>query len=268
MADFPAARAGHATDLANRVWRKIVVEHEVLLVSALKQIHELLVLAGAQSRNHQSLGFSAREKSAAMRSRKDSNLGDDRPDSLEVPAIDTPAGLNYRTPHDPAFQLLEQLAEKRLRNSTGFLTYQGSRTFRLDRINAFMTFGFFGNLIRRIQVPFGVAREQFTFRYVLVGMYVPRLFRSPFRQPNNAIDHILHLPVTEHHRTQHHIFRQFFRFRFDHQNCIRRTCNDKVEARIHHFVDLRVELVLARDVPDTGRADRTHERNAGKRQCR
>ena len=50
------------------------MQHEVLLVSALQRIDELLVLAGTQGRDDQGLRFAAGEKGSAMRARKNADF--------------------------------------------------------------------------------------------------------------------------------------------------------------------------------------------------
>ncbi len=48
VAHFAAARRAHAARLAYRIGRKVVMQHEMLLVGAFQRIHVLLVLAGAE----------------------------------------------------------------------------------------------------------------------------------------------------------------------------------------------------------------------------
>ncbi len=58
-----------------------------------------------------------------------------------------------------------------------------------------------------------------------------------------------------HDRFKHRPFRQFLGFGLDHQNCVARSGNDKIEIRFLHLVDRRVELQRTLDEADAGAAN-------------
>ena len=125
MADLAPARAHHAADLAHRIGREIVVQHEVLLVGAFQRIDELLVFAGAQRGDDKRLGLAAREQRAAMGARKHADFRDDRTHGLEIAAVDAQAGFDHGAAHHAAFQFLEQFAEQIGRDLARFLADEG-----------------------------------------------------------------------------------------------------------------------------------------------
>ena len=63
----PRSRSHQAlAGLAGGVWRKIVMEHEMLLVFALNRVNDLLVARRSQCCNHHSLGLATREQRRSM----------------------------------------------------------------------------------------------------------------------------------------------------------------------------------------------------------
>ncbi len=61
VADLATARPGHASGLADRERREVVMQEERLLVGPLQRVDPLLILAGAQRRYHQRLRLAAGE---------------------------------------------------------------------------------------------------------------------------------------------------------------------------------------------------------------
>ncbi len=74
--------------------------------------------------------------------------------------------------------------------------------------------------------------------------------------------------VAEHDGTEHYVLGKLLCLRLDHQHRVRRAGDDEVEAGILHLLERRVQLVLAADIADACRADRSHEGNAGEGQSR
>ena len=94
-------------------------------------------------------------------------------------------------------------------------------------------------------------------------------FGGLFGELDDRLDHRLEMPVAEHHGAEHHVFGQFLGFGLDHQHGIAGAGHDEVEFALGHFVDRRIEHVLAADKADTRGADRAHEGCAGQGQrCR
>ncbi len=74
--------------------------------------------------------------------------------------------------------------------------------------------------------------------------------------------------MAEHHGPQHHFFREFLRFRFDHQHGLVRSRDDEIELALDHLLERGVQHVFVVDEGDAGAADRAHERGAGQRERR
>src|SRR5690606_4658377 len=66
MADFTATGTTHATTLAHRIGREVVVEHEGIFLLAFQGIQQLRVAGSAQRSNDQRLGFATGEQRGAV----------------------------------------------------------------------------------------------------------------------------------------------------------------------------------------------------------
>src|SRR5664280_560285 len=69
--------------------REVVVQHERLFIGSLQRVDELLVLGGAQCRDHQSLRLAAGEQRRAVGARQHADFRHDLPDGFHVAAVDT-----------------------------------------------------------------------------------------------------------------------------------------------------------------------------------
>ncbi len=61
VTDFAAAGETETAHLADGVWREVVMQQEVFLISAFQCVNELLVITGAQRGYDQRLGFTTGE---------------------------------------------------------------------------------------------------------------------------------------------------------------------------------------------------------------
>ena len=126
----------------------------------------------------------------------------------------------------------------------------------------------FHDRIGGAQILLGNA-EDFRLERLVVGSgKLARLFRGLFGELNDGVDHRLNMAVAEHHRAQHDLLGQLFRFRFHHHHGVLRAGNDEIELAFLHLVERRIEHVFVVDEADAGAADRPHERCAGERQRR
>ncbi len=76
-------------NFAHREWREIVMQHEALLGFAFEDFEALHVVAGAQGRRHQSLGFAASEDRGSVRARQHADFDPDVANLIERAAIGT-----------------------------------------------------------------------------------------------------------------------------------------------------------------------------------
>src|SRR5438552_2354418 len=92
VTDLTTTGRAEAAGLANREGREVVVQEEGLLVGSRQRVDELLVLAGAEGRNHQRLRLAAGKQRRAVGARQNADLRHDRAHGLDVAAVDAAAG--------------------------------------------------------------------------------------------------------------------------------------------------------------------------------
>src|SRR5436853_5288858 len=93
VTDLAPAGAAETTRLADRERREVVVQHEGFLIGTFKRVDILLIFAGAECRDGESLGFAAGEEGGAMSARQDRHFRLDRPDRHEIAPVDPEAGI-------------------------------------------------------------------------------------------------------------------------------------------------------------------------------
>ncbi len=111
VADFAAAGAGHTSDFTDAVRREVVVEHEAALLLALVGFEPLGVVAGAEGRGDERLGFAAGEQGGAVGAGQDADLDVDLADLVEGAAIRADAIVEDLVAEDVFADQLEGLAE-------------------------------------------------------------------------------------------------------------------------------------------------------------
>jgi len=84
------------------------VQEEGLLVHSGQRVDILLVLAGAERRDDESLRLAAREQRRAVRARQNPDFRDDLPDRPQIPPVDARAGVEDVPADDLALQFLER----------------------------------------------------------------------------------------------------------------------------------------------------------------
>src|SRR5262245_46936726 len=82
VSDLATAGRTESAGLAHREWREVIVQEEGLLVGSRQRIDELLVLAGAQRRDHECLRLAAGEQRRAVGARQNADLRYDRAHGL------------------------------------------------------------------------------------------------------------------------------------------------------------------------------------------
>ena len=90
------------------------MQKEALLLRAFEAVDILLVLAGAERRDHERLRLAAREQRRAVRARQDVDFRKDRTNCLQIAAIDAPLRLQDVAAHDVHLERLERVGEKNL----------------------------------------------------------------------------------------------------------------------------------------------------------
>ena len=90
------------------------MQQEGFLVGALQRVDPLLVLAGAERRDHERLGFAAGEQRRTVGARQDADFAHDRTHGLEVAAVDALAGVENVPANDLGFEFLEHAGNTQL----------------------------------------------------------------------------------------------------------------------------------------------------------
>ena len=244
------------------------MQHEVLLVGAFQAVDVLLVFGGAEGGDHQGLGFAAGEQGRAVGARQNARLGRDRTHGGEIASVDADMGIEHGGTHDLGFEVVHDGAELDFVHLPLALADELSCGFLGDGGDGILTGMLFRNLESGRQFRPDIGLDRIVNRLGGVDGDFARLFRRFLRQPDDGLDHRLHLFMPEHHRTEHLAFGKFLGFGFHHQHGVVRAGDHQIELRFRHLVDGRIEPVLAVEKADARRPDRPHEGNAGNRQRR
>ena len=259
----PAGRA-HAAGFADRIGGEVVVEQEPLLIGPVQRIDILLVLARAQRSDDHRLRFAAREQSRAMGAGQHPDLGQDRAHSGQIPAVDAALMVENVPAHD--FRLgvvksLRNLFQGKL--GLGAFGRKRGKHLRLRGVNGGVTLLLLGERIGGAKIGFAHFQHRFFDRREIFRFEFARLLGGLFGEPDDRLKDRLEPGMAGHHRLQHRVLGELLGLRLDHQDRVRRACDDQIEGRIFHLLDGRVDLDLALDEADPRAADRAHERHAG-----
>ena len=267
VADLAAAGRAHAAGLADRIGREVVVQHERLFVRSLQGIDELLVVAGAERGNHQSLGLATGEQRRAVGARQQADLGHDGTHRLQVAAVDARALVEDVVADDRLLELLEHVGEQ-LR---GWRTFDALRRqlgdgLGLGRLDGVVALGLGGDRIGSAQAALGGGLHLFVKRGIIRLVDRAWLLGGALGKLDDQVDDRLEALVAEHDGAEHIVLGELARLRFDHEHRIVGTGDDEIELRFDHLVDLRIENEGAVNEADAGAADGAHEGGAGERQ--
>ena len=149
------------------------MQQEALFARAFEAVDVLLVVAGAERRDHEGLRLAAREQRRAVRARQHVHFGQDRADGLEVAAVDAVAGADDVAAHHVLLEQLEHRAHLDLERGIGAFRHQGVHRLLLGGVDlgvAGLLFlgregfaqigldraahrGLLGRVVRRLEVP-------------------------------------------------------------------------------------------------------------------
>ena len=147
-----------------------------------------------------------------MGTRQQANLGDNGTNSCKIATVNSFAGIENRVANNVFLQLLECITDNLIGGSCIIFFNQGLLGFIARICHRFLAFLLVSNSISLAN--FGLNQIiKTTFNFAVIR-HINRawLFGTFFRQIDNRINHRLKFPVTEHDRTEHHIFRQFLGF--------------------------------------------------------
>ena len=264
MSDFATAGRTHPAGFAHRIGREVVVQQEAFLVGALQRVDPLLVIAGAEGRNHQRLGFTPSEERRSVRTRQNRHFRHNRADLVEWTSVHASAVLDDVTTQDVSFAFLERGAELRAVDAVGIFVGLDQCLGRLslggaDRV---MTLGLAGE---GIAGPNVVADHRLDLRDgvgEVLGLEVPGLLRGVFCEFDDRLDDRLEALVREGDCAQDFFFVHLLDFRFHHHHGVFGAGDNQIDPAVSHLIQSRVQHVLTVDEADARSADRAHERHA------
>ena len=240
------------------------MEQEPLLIGPVQRIDILLVLARAERGDDHRLRFSTREQSRAMGAGQHPDLGQDRAHGGQIPPVDAALVVENVPAHDLGLSVVERLRDLlRGKLRFGARGRERAKHLRLGGVDGGVTLLLLGDRIGGAQIGLARIQHRLLDRSVIVRREVAGLLGGLLGQPDDRLKDRLECGVAGHHRFQHRVFGELLGLRLDHQHRVRGAGDDKIEGRILHLLDGRVDLDLALDDADARAADRAHERHAG-----
>jgi len=264
VTDFTTTSTTHATALAHRERREVVVQHERVFFLAFQGVQQLCVTGSTQGRNDQGLGFATGEQRGTVSLRQNADFNVQRTYGAGVATVDTWLAVNDVFANGAVFDFAERcldVAGRRL----AFFAGQLGNDLILQLAQASVTVGLDSDGIglgdRFAELGTDRAQQFGGFGLRSPGPGWLGGFGSQFF---DGVDHNLELVVSEQYRAQHLVFGQLFGFRFNHQYGFRGTGNDHVQARSFQLLVSRVQQVAGAFVEShASSADRAIERNTG-----
>ena len=239
------------------------MEQEPLLVGPVQRIDILLVLAGAQRRDHHRLRFAAGEERRAVGAGQHPDLGQDRAHGRQIAPVDAALMVEDVPAHDLGLRAVERLGDLLAReNGLGALGRERRHDLRLDGVDGCVALLLLGDRISGAQVGLADVHDRLFDRRAIARAQLARLLGRLFGETDDRLDDRLESGVTSHHRFQHGLLGQFLGLRLDHQHGVRGAGHDEIERGVFHLLDRRVHPDLALDDADARRPDRAHERHA------
>ena len=243
------------------------MEHEALLIGSLQAVDELLVFAGAERGDDQSLRLAAREQGRAMGARQDADLRQNGTHRRQIAPVDAALVVENVPAHDLGLGVVEGFADLLLGEfRLAALGQERREHLRLDGVDGGVALLLLGDRIGGAQIGFADFQHRLFDRRFVDRRELARLLGGAFGQTDDRVDHRLEGLVAGHDGAEHDLFGKLFGLRFDHQHRFAGAGDDEVEFGILQFVDGRIDLDFALDIADARRADRPHERDARQRQ--
>src|ERR1051326_1558059 len=266
MADLAALGGAHASGLAGRVGRHVVVHHEALAVLPCQRVDDLLVAPGPEGDGDEGLGLSPREQSRAMRARQHADADRNRPHGARVAAIDARLAVEDLPAHDLRLEVEEdvlQIVRVDLDTDLLGLLCELLGDFLADFLQPRIARLLLLHTEGLAQVGFGElghARDE----RIVPGRRLPFPGRlaGHLGELVDRLDRRLHVLMAVHHPAQHHVLGKLERLGLHHHHALLRARDDQVELGLLELAHRRVDHVLAADIADARGADRSVERDA------
>src|SRR5690606_23648556 len=107
VADLATTGGAHATTLADRVGREVVVQHEGVFLLPFQGVEQLCVTRGTEGGNHQGLGFATGEQRRTVGLVEHADFDVQATHGARVTAINTRLAVNDVLTHGAVFDLAE-----------------------------------------------------------------------------------------------------------------------------------------------------------------
>ena len=240
------------------------MQQEVLFVRPFQRVDELLVLAGAERGDHQSLRLAAGKDGGAVGARENADLRQDRAHGRQIAAVDANLVVENIPADHLGLQFVKHVGDQLL-VEPGLAAFRQQRGVHLglDGVNGLVAVLLDGDLVGFAQLGLGDFGDRLLDIALLGRGEIPRVLGGALGQPNDGLDHRLEARMSRHDGGQHGLFRKLFGFGFDHQDGVGGAGDDQVEVGGLGFVNGGVHLDLAIDIGDASAAHRAHEGYAG-----
>ena len=245
------------------------MQQEVVLEGSRQALDQSGVPQGAERGGDDRLGFAAGEQGGPMRPGQQAHVNREGPDGGSVAAVYARLAVQ----HPAANQFLLQPGE-RIRHRLQVAVRLLFAAKRFDDLLAQLADG--RQPLHLVGDEVGVAQAVFRrlgnlCRQRFVGRFrrpVPSRLAGFLGQLGDRIDHHLHFLVGEQHRAEHFVLGELLSFGLHHKNGFAGAGNHHVQPGGFKVRIARIEPIAIVRVAHAGRAQRTLEGNAGKRQRR
>ncbi len=245
------------------------MQHEGLFALARQAVDDLRVAARAQRGHHQRLSFAAGEQGRTMGSRQNAGADVDGAHGLGVAAVDARMAAQDALAHQSMLEIEEFGGYFGRGELQRIALRQGFEQGALDLADPGVTLLFLRHRIRGRQILRGEGADGMLQFHDLFGRRPVPFRLACFRgQFLDRLDRHLHLFMAEHDPAQHDLFIQAVGFGLDHQHAFLGAGDHEIQFRLGQLSRGGIQHVLAVQITDARRADRTHERHARDRERR
>ncbi len=146
------------------------MQHERLFIGALERVDILLVLAGAERGDGESLGLAPGEQRAAMGAGQDADLAHDGPDRGQIAPVDAPLGVEDAGADDVLLRRLEGAGQFRSHRTVVIRGHQRGEHLLLDCGHPVAALMLGGDGISLTQLGLGSFAHALDIRAVILGL--------------------------------------------------------------------------------------------------
>ena len=243
------------------------MEHEALPLLSLEALDFLRVFSRAERAGDERLRLAAREHGGAVRPRQDAGFGPDRPDLVELAAVEAQAALEHFVAQHLFLEILEDLLRFDLALHFAF----GQRRDEIleQLVDAIVVLELAADAHR-----LGERHEHFLLHLAievvpdLLLLDLKLLLAGFAREIVDRGDDLFDRRVRRLERPDHLVLAHFLCARFDHHDAVLAARDDEVQHAPLALFERRVDEELAVDHADAHAGDRLLERDVRQRERR